>query len=79
MDVNNSIARQEAGWNMAAGVVGSGIGGIMSGASVGGVPGGVAGGIIGAGTSAIGGLLDIQNLEKRQEEARSYAIDMYGY
>ena len=77
LDVNNAIARQEAGWGMAAGVVSGAASGAAGGAIVGGGWGALAGAVIGAGTSAIGGALDLANLQKRQQEARSYAIDNY--
>ena len=77
LDKNNAIARQEAGWGIAAGVLSGAAAGAAGGAIVGGGWGALAGGIIGAGTSAVGGVLDWQNLEKRQAEQRSYAIDNY--
>ena len=77
LDVNNAIARQEAGWGMAAGVLSGAASGAAGGAIVGGGWGALAGGIIGAGTSAIGGALDLANLQKRQQETRNYAIDNY--
>lgn len=77
LDVNNAIARQEAGWGMAAGVVSGAASGAAGGAIVGGGWGALAGAVIGAGTSAVGGALDLANLEKRQQEARNYAIDNY--
>lgn len=79
MDFNNSIVRQEAGWNIAAGVVSGGVGGAMTGASVGGGYGAIAGAVMGVGTSLAGGMMDYANLEARQEEAKDYATDMYGY
>ena len=79
MDVNNSIAMQEAAWQMAAGVIGGGVSGAISGATVGGGVGAAVGGVLGTGANVLGGILDMQNLQKRQEEARSYATDMYGY
>ena len=77
LDRNNAIARQEAGWGIAAGVVSGAASGAAGGAIVGGGWGALAGAVIGAGTSAVGGALDWQNLQKRQEEQRSYAIDNY--
>ena len=47
----------------------------MLGGGVGAAIGSIAGGL----TGAIGGVLDYENLKKRQEEARSFATDMYGY
>ena len=78
LDVNNAIAKQEA----AFGAVGGSFSGMASGAMTGlfatGNPfGGFAGALAGGGLSALGGILDIANLEKRQKEARSYAIDNY--
>lgn len=77
LDVNNAIARQEAGWGMAAGVVSGAASGAAGGAIVGGGWGALAGAVIGAGTSAVGGAMDLANLQKRQQETRSYAIDNY--
>ena len=77
LDVNNAIARQEAGWGIAAGTVSGAASGAAGGAIVGGGYGAIAGAIIGAGTSAVGGALDWANLQKRQQEQRSYAIDNY--
>ena len=77
LDVNNAIARQEAGWGAAAGVVSGAASGAAGGAIVGGGWGALAGAVIGAGTSAVGGALDLANLQKRQQETRSYAIDNY--
>ena len=77
LDVNNAIARQEAGWGIAAGVISGAASGAAGGAIVGGGWGALAGAVIGAGTSAVGGALDWQNLQKRQEETRNYAIDNY--
>lgn len=58
LDLNNSIAMQEAGWNAAAGIVSGGVAGALTGAKAGPV-GAIAGAAIGAGTSAIGGMLDL--------------------
>ena len=77
LDVNNAIARQEAGWGMAAGVVSGAASGAAGGAIVGGGWGALAGAVIGGATSAIGGAMDLANLQKRQQETRSYAIDNY--
>ena len=77
LDVNNAIARQEAGWGMAAGVVSGAASGAAGGAIVGGGWGALAGAVIGAGTSAVGGAMDLANLQKKQQETRSYAIDNY--
>ena len=79
MDVNNSIARTEAVWGAVAGGVKGAAGGAVAGAMVGGVPGAIVGGAVGAVTSAVGGAMDYELLKQRQEEARDFAIDMYGY
>ena len=79
MDVNNAIARQEAGWQIAAGAVSGTASGAITGAMVGGGYGAIAGAVVGGITSIAGGIADYQNLGKRQEEAKSYAVDMYKY
>lgn len=79
MDVNNSIARTEAMWGAVTGGIKGTAGGAVAGAMVGGVPGAIAGGVVGAATSAVGGAMDYELLKQRQEEARDFAIDMYGY
>lgn len=78
MNVNNSIAQQEAAFGWAAGSITGAASGAAAGAA-GGVGGIIAGGVAGAATGMIGGALDYSNLIKRQEEAKSYATDMYGY
>lgn len=74
MDVNNAIARQEALFGavagVGAGVAGGAVAGMMSGA-------GPLGGLVGGAFSAVGGVMDYQNLLRRQEENRNYAIDNY--
>lgn len=77
LDINNAIARQEAGWGIAAGVISGASAGAAGGAIVGGGWGALAGGIIGAGASGVGGALDWSNLMKRQQETRNYAIDNF--
>lgn len=77
LDINNAIARQEAGWGIAAGVISGASAGAAGGAVVGGGWGALAGGIIGAGASGVGGALDWSNLMKRQQETRNYAIDNF--
>ena len=79
MDVNNSIAQTEAKWQAAAGTVQGTVQGAVAGGMVGGGWGAAAGAVLSGGMSLAGGIADYQNLLKRQEEARSYAIDMYGY
>lgn len=87
MDINNAIAREQQSWQYGMGIVGGTIGGAasgaMTGAKVGGGWGALIGGVVGAGTGLIGnavtGMKDREWLVKQQEEARDYAIDMYGY
>ena len=77
MEVNNSITKQESLFGAIAGTVQGGATGAAAGGFAGGPWGAVAGAVVGAGASAIGGAIDLANLEKRQKEAISYAIDNY--
>ena len=77
LDVNNAIARQEAGFGAVAGTVQGTASGAIAGGMVGGGYGAIAGAVIGGVASGIGGAMDYANLQKRQQEARSYAIDNY--
>ena len=77
MEVNNAINMQEALWGMAGGTVQGASTGAIGGGMAGGAYGAVAGGILGGLASGFAGALDIQNLQKRQAEARSYAVDNY--
>lgn len=87
MDVNNAIAREQQAWQYGLGIAGGTVGGAASGAltgaKVGGGYGAIIGGIAGAGTGLVGnivtGMKDREWLIQQQEEARDYAIDMYGY
>ena len=75
MDVNNSIAKQEAIIGAITGTFTGGVSGAIGGSFAGIGP--IAGAAAGAGMSAIGGIMDVVNLDRRQREARSYAIDNY--
>lgn len=77
MDVNNAIARQEAMWQVGAGTVQGTAMGAGAGAMAGGAYGAAAGAAVGVVTSGLGAALDLANLDKRQAEARSYAIDNF--
>ena len=77
LDVNNAINKQEAGWGAIAGTVQGAGSGAIAGGMVGGPYGAIAGAVIGGVTSGIGGVMDLLNLEKRQQETRNYAIDNY--
>ena len=78
MEVNNAINLQEATWGAIAGTVaGTGTGAIAGGVATKSPYGAIAGAVVGGVTSGIGGALDLANLEKRQQEARSYAVDNF--
>lgn len=77
LDLNNAINMQEATWGAIAGTVQGTASGAIAGGMVGGGYGAIAGAVIGGVASGVGGGLDIANLEKRQQEARNYAIDNF--
>ena len=80
LDVNNAINMQEARWGAFAGTIQGAGAGAVGGLMASGSPyGAIAGAVVGGISSGIGGAMDIQNLQKRQTEARSYAIDNYNY
>lgn len=76
MEFNNSIARVQEGFNIAAGAIGAGIGaGIMAKTPL---VGGIVGGISGA-VSLGGGIADAYYNDQLRNEALDYKKDMYGY
>ena len=87
LDVNNSIAMEQARISAGIGQASS----LLQGAGAGAIAGSFVGGPIGAGvgaalggitsavTSGIGAKYDLEFLKRSQTEARSYAVDMYGY
>ena len=94
MDVNNAIALEKQEFQATVGTITSAIGGAMGGAAagatagaaagpwgalIGGVVGAVGGGVGSGLASAYGAEKDRDWLTRQQQEARSYAIDMYGY
>ena len=94
MDVNNAIALEKQEFQATVGTITSAIGGAMGGgvagatagaaagpwgALIGGVVGAVGGGIGSGVASAYGAEKDRDWLQRQQAEARSFAIDMYGY
>lgn len=86
MDVNNSIARQEQMFQSVAGSLTGGttgaVAGALSGAKAGpygAIAGAVVGGVAGTALGAVGGTMDYNNLVARQEEAKSYATDLFNY
>lgn len=87
MDVNNSIALDKQSFSSLmgtiGGITGGGISGAVGGAKTGGPYGAAAGAALGAIGGAvagiIGGEMDRGFMYREQEEARSYATDMYGF
>ena len=86
MDINNDVARQEQMFQSVAGSLTGGMTGVVSGAlagakagPVGAIAGAIVGGVAGTALGITGGVMDYNNLVTRQEEAKSYATDMYNY
>ena len=83
MDVMNDIARQEAIFGAISGTVKSTASGAVTGAIAGGgvgaIPGAAVGAAVGLAAGAAGGAMDIANLDKKINENRSYAVDMYNF
>lgn len=78
MDVNNDINLEEARWRAVAGTVSGAASGGAAGLFATGNPLGAALGVgVGGIMSGLAGAKDVANLEKRQAEARSYAIDSF--
>ncbi|MBO7209713.1 MAG: hypothetical protein J6V44_01710 [Methanobrevibacter sp.] len=77
LDVNNAINLQEATWGAIAGTIQGTASGAIAGGMMGGGYGAVAGAVVGGVVSGAGGVLDVANIQKRQEEARNYALDNY--
>lgn len=87
LDVNNSIAYDVQkitagigqGTSLLTGLAGGAVAGSMIGGPIGTAVGAVAGAIGGGVLSGVGAKYDLEYLKKSQVEARSYAVDMYGY
>lgn len=95
MDVNNSIALEKQEFQATVGTITSAVGGALGGAAAGAtagmmtgnpfvaaggaIIGGIAGGLGSGLASAYGAEKDRDWLTRQQQEARSFAIDMYGY
>lgn len=86
MDINNDIARQEQMFASVSGALTGGMGGAVSGALAGAkagpygaIAGAVVGGVAGTAMGVAGGVMDYNNLVTRQEEAKSYAKDLFNY
>ena len=77
LDRNNAINKTEAMWQAGAGTLQGATTGATAGFMAGGGYGAAAGAVVGGLTAGAGGIMDIMNLEARQKEARSYAIDNY--
>ena len=78
MDVMNDIAKQEAVFGMIGGTTTSGAAGALAGAKAG-PYGAIAGAVVGTALGAAGGVMDLINLDKKINENRNYAIDMYNF
>ena len=87
LDVNNSIAYDVQkitagigqGTSFLTGLAGGAVAGSMVGGPIGTAVGAIAGAVGGAALSGVGAKYDLEYLKKSQTEARSYAVDMYGY
>lgn len=77
LDRNNAINKQEAIAQAVAGTFQGAGTGATAGFMAGGGWGAAAGAIIGGVGAGVGGALDIANLDRRQTEAKNYAIDNY--
>lgn len=78
LDRNNAINRMEAGFQAAAGTVQGAATGATAGFMASGSPwGAAAGAVIGGGTALAGGIADVNNLDRRIREQRSFSIDNY--
>ena len=73
------LQKQEALFGATAGAVGGAMSGATAGAMAGGPFGAVAGAALGGAASTLGGILDYENLLKRQEDAKDRAIDLFKY
>lgn len=79
MDVEHSIAKQEAIWQLGAGAVQGAASGAAAGGMAGGVYGAAAGAVVGGVTSLAGGIADYANLNKRLANQRGLTLDMHKY
>lgn len=79
MDVMNSIARRQAGWQMAVGTVQGASAGAFAGGNIGGPTGAVIGAVVGAGASLTGGIADYSMMKQQQEETMDYRKDQFGF
>ena len=77
LDVNNKINKEEAQVSAILGVGQGAMRGAVAGGIVGGGYGAAAGAVLGGAASALGGAYDMYNIERRQKEARDFAIDNF--
>ena len=86
LDTNNAIAKEQTQFSSIMAAIGAPIGGAVAG-GVAGANAGPYGAIAGAAVGALGGVaggmigysLNMDWLERQQQETRSYSIDMYNY
>lgn len=87
LEVNNQIAREQLQLQnitgMITGPIGGAVGGALTGAKVGGgygaIAGAVVGGVGGGILAGVGAAMNQDWLNRQQQEAKSYMIDMYNY
>lgn len=79
METMNSIARQEAGWQIASGTISGAAGGAMAGAMTGNPYAAIGGAVIGGATALAGGIADANNLKKKQQETIDFTRDLFGF
>ena len=79
MEVSQDIARQQQIWKSIAGTATGGLTGATAGSLIGGVKGAVIGGAAGTTLSAVGGVLDYNNLKRQQQEDINYSKDMFNF
>ena len=87
IDFNNALAKEQIQYASIMSAIGLPIGGATTGALAGAKLGGGYGAVAGAAIGGIGGAigsvggytLNMEWLEKQQQETRSYAVDMYNY
>ena len=77
MDTLHEYDKTEARWKVGLGAVQGAASGAASGVSLGGGVGAAVGGAVGAGASIAGGIKDLELMEGRFNEQRSFAIDSF--
>ena len=79
MEVGQDIAKQQQIWKSIAGTATGGLSGATAGALIGGPKGAIVGGAAGTALSAVGGVLDYNNLKRQQQEDINYSKDMFNF